>query len=166
MQAQEEVHAVPGRTHDIGCIARKEKFSLAKADFDIIHRSYTPQSGLIARAPAPAQGQSMLTLFANAGFDGMARVVKGETPNITHVSWPAVSGSAVVHGYGEWQVCEGPNFTGVCMTLNGPVSAATSTALRIGSVRPVASADPLRGLGNAIATDSMAALSEALRRLR
>lgn len=166
MQAQEEVHAVPGRTHDIGCIARKEKFNLAKSDFDIIHRSYTPQSGLIARAPEPSHGQSMLTLFANAGFDGMARVVKGETPNITHVSWPAVSGSAIVHGYGEWQVCEGPNFTGVCMTLNGPLSAATSTALRIGSVRPVASSDPLRGLGNAVATDSMAALSEALKRLR
>jgi hypothetical protein len=164
VRAQEEVHAVPGRTHDIGCIARKEKFDVAKIDFDAIQKSYTPQSGLIASLPAP--GQSMLTLFANAGFNGVARVVKAETPNITHVSWPTMTGSAVVHGYGEWQVCEGPNFTGVCMNLNGPVTAATDTVLRIGSVRPVASPDPLRGLGNAIATDSMAMISEAMKKIR
>lgn len=166
VRAQEEVHAVPGRTHDIGCIARKERFDLAKADFDAIQKSYMPQSGLIAMAPLPAPGQSMLTLFANAGFNGVARVVKAETPNITHVSWPTVTGSAVVHGYGEWQVCEGANFTGVCMNLNGPISAATNAALRIGSARPVASTDPLRGLSNAIATDSMAVVSEALKRIR
>ena len=52
------------------------------------------------------------------------------------------------------------------MNLNGPVSAATDTALRIGSVRPVASPDPLRGLGNAIATDSMAMISEAMKKIR
>jgi hypothetical protein len=52
------------------------------------------------------------------------------------------------------------------MNLNGPVSAATNAALRIGSARPVASADPLRGLSNAIATDSMAVVSEALKRIR
>jgi len=166
VRAQEEVHAVPGRTHDIGCIARKERFDLAKADFDAIQKSYTPQSGLIAAAPLPAPGQSMLTLFANAGFDGMARVVRAETPNITHVSWPTVTGSAIVHGYGEWQVCEGPNFTGVCMNLNGPMTAATNAAIRIGSARPVASNDPLRGLGNAIATDSMAVISEAMKKIR
>lgn len=164
MKAQEEIHAVPGRTHDIGCLTRKEKFDLAKADFDAIQKSYTPQSGLIAQAPAPTD-RSMLTLFANAGFGGTARVVTGETPNITYVSWPRQSGSVVVHGFGEWQACEGPNFTGVCMTLSGPVSAATNEALRIGSVRPLSSPDPLRGLSNAIATDSMAMLTEALRKL-
>ena len=164
MKAQEEIHAVPGRTHDIGCLTRKEKFDLAKADFDAIQKSYTPQSGLIAMAP-PATDRSMLTLFANAGFGGTARVVTGETPNITYVSWPQQTGSVVVHGFGEWQACEGPNFTGVCMTLSGPVSAATNEALRIGSVRPLSSPDPLRGLSNAIATDSMAMLTEALRKL-
>jgi hypothetical protein len=166
VKAQEEIHAVPGRTHDIGCLARKEKFSITKADFDAIQTSFTPQSGLIAQAPQPVPSETRLTLFANAGFNGMARVLKAETPNITHVSWPTESGSALVEGYGEWQVCEGPDFTGVCMTLNGPVSAAASAALRIGSVRPVASPDPLGGLGNAIATDSMTVLSEALRKLR
>jgi hypothetical protein len=166
MKAQEEIHAVPGRTHDIGCITRKEKFELARADFDAIQKSYTPQSGLIAQAPATPSDRSMLTLFANAGFGGTARVVTGETPNITYVSWPQQSGSVIVHGFGEWQACEGPNFTGVCMTLSGPVSAATNEALRIGSVRPLASPDPLRGLSNAIATDSMAMLSEALKKLR
>jgi hypothetical protein len=166
VKAQEEIHAVPGRTHDIGCLARKEKFSIAKSDFDAIQASFMPQSGLIAEAPQPTPSETRLTLFANAGFNGMARVLKAETPNITHVSWPTESGSALVQGYGEWQVCEGPNFTGVCMTLNGPVSAAASAALRIGSVRPVASSDTLGGLGNAIATDSMTVLSEALRKLR
>lgn len=165
VRAQEEVHAVPGRTHDIGCIARKDRFDRAKVDFDAIQKSYTPQSGLIAAAPIPAPGQSMLTLFANAGFDGMARIVRAETPNIAQVSWPTMSGSAVVHGYGEWQVCEGPNFTGVCMNLNGPVTAAANTALRIGSARPVVSSDALRGLGNAVATGSMSTIAEALKKV-
>lgn len=165
VKAQEEIHAVPGRTHDIGCMAKKEQFALAKADFDAIHRSYTPQSGLVASAPA-APGPAMLTLFANASFGGAARVVRAETPNIAYVSWPTSTGSAIVHGFGEWQVCEGANFTGVCMNLNGPVSAATNMALKIGSARPVMSGDPLRGLANSIASDSMLALAEALRRVR
>ena len=163
MKAREEVHALPGRMHDIGCLARQERYELVKADFDSVLKSYTPQSGLIAQAPITTP--SVLTLFAQAGFGGVARVVTAETPNITYVSWPTQSGSATVSGFGEWQVCDGVDFSGNCTLLSGAHSAGTNELLKISSARPVGSADPLRGAASAISTNSIAILNEAMKRL-
>lgn len=162
MKAREEVHALPGRMHDIGCLARVEKYELAKADFEAVLKSYSPQSGLIAQAPAPS---SVLTLYAQAGFGGVARVVTAETPNITYVSWPTQSGSATVSGFGEWQVCDGIDFSGNCTLLSGPYSAPANQLLRISSARPIGSPDPIRGAASAISTNSIAILNEAMKHL-
>ncbi|MEQ1755209.1 MAG: beta/gamma crystallin-related protein [Micropepsaceae bacterium] len=164
MKAHEEVHALPGRMHDIGCIAQTEKYDLAKADFDAILQSYSPQSGLIAQAPSSAGSPSVLTLYARADFDGVARVVKGEVPNITYVSWPTRSGSATVSGFGAWQVCEGVDFTGTCSVLSGARTAPVDTMLRIGSARPISSANPFLGAASAVSTNALIMLNEAGRR--
>lgn len=165
MKAHEEVHALPGRMHDVGCLARTDRYDLAKADFEAVLKSYMPQAGLIAQAPVVTAPASVLTLYARPNFDGVARVVKGDVPNITYVSWPTQSGSATVSGFGEWQVCEGADFTGNCTVLTGAHSAAPDTVLRIGSARPIVSANPVQGAASAIATNALIMINEASRRL-
>jgi hypothetical protein len=149
--------------HDVGCLARTERYAAAKADFDAILNSYTPQSGLIAQAPSVPTPNSVLTLYARAGFEGAARVLKAETPNVTWVSWPTVTGSAMVSGFGEWEVCEGADFTGNCTILAGAQTAAENTLLRIGSVRPLSATSSLRGVASTVATDTALLLNEALK---
>ena len=163
MKAREEVHALPGRMHDIGCLAPQEKYAAAEADINSILLSYMPLSGLVAQAPATQTPNSMLTLYANAGFAGAARVLKSETPNITYVSWPTVTGSAIVSGFGEWQVCEGADFTGSCTILTGAHTAPEHSLLRIGSVRPLTTS--LNGIASSVSTSSMQMLNEALKKL-
>lgn len=162
MKAKEEVHALPGRMHDIGCLARSEKYASISADFESVFKSYTPLSGLVAQAPTPPVG-SMLTLFAKADFDGAARVVKSETPNITYVSWPILTGSVMVSGFGEWQVCEGADFSGTCTVLSGAYSPTSAQLLRIGSVRPLGHNSSLGGAASTVSTNSIRLLTEAMK---
>jgi hypothetical protein len=164
MTAHEEVHALPGRMHDIGCLAKTERFAQASADFDAILKSYNPLSGLVAQAPSVPTPTSVLTLYAQAGFGGAARVLKGETPNVTWVSWPTVTGSAMVSGFGEWEICEGADFTGNCTILAGAHTPAENALLRIGSVRPLSASTSLRGAASTVATDTAVLLNEALRK--
>jgi len=165
MMAHEEVHALPGRMHDVGCLAKTERYAQIKADFDSVLASYSPQSGLVAQAPSVPTPNSVLTLYAQAGFEGAARVLKGETPNVTWVSWPTVTGSAMVSGFGEWEICEGVDFTGNCTVLAGAHSPAENALLRIGSVRPLSAASTsLRGAASIIASDTALLLDEALKK--
>lgn len=164
MTAHEEVHALPGRMHDIGCLARTERFAQAAADFDAILKSYSPLSGLVAQAPSVPTPNSVLTLYAQAGFGGAARVLKNETPNVTWVSWPTVTGSAMVSGFGEWELCEGADFTGNCTILTGAHTPAENALLRIGSVRPLSASTSPRGAASTVATDTVVLLNEALKK--
>jgi hypothetical protein len=164
MMAHEEVHALPGRMHDVGCLAKTERYAEVKADFGSVLNSYSPQSGLVAQAPTVPTPNSVLTLYAQAGFGGAARVLKNETPNVTWVSWPTVTGSAMVSGFGEWEICEGADFTGNCTILAGAHTPAENALLRIGSVRPLSASTSLRGAASTVATDTAVLLNEALRK--
>ncbi len=160
VKTREEVHAVPGRMHDIGCLAPIEKFEEVKADIDKILMSYDPQGGVIAQAPAIEP--SVATLYARSDFTGVARVLKGSAANVSELSWPPQTGSIAISGFGEWQVCEGANFTGTCTVLTGARTAAQNGALRVGSLRPITSSTPAQGAASAIATNSTRIVNEAL----
>ena len=160
---REEVHAIPGRLHDVGCMTEEPKFEEAKAEFETILNSYTPQSGLIVQAPVSEP--AVATLFANANFAGVARVVSSAIPNVTALGWPAQAGSVTVSGFGEWQVCEGANYTGKCTVIVGARTAAPNTLMRVGSLRPYVSPPGTRGIASVIATDTMFLINEAVKQL-
>ncbi len=156
--AHDEIHALPGAMHSPGCLTNTPDYEAFASDFDAILNSYTPQSGLIARAPA--KHPSVATLYAGANFDGTARVVGTAIPDVAALGWPQQTGSFAVSGYGEWQVCEGTNYTGKCSVLVG-----TNPGVKIGSLRPV-TPPSLRGIASAISTETVLLLNEAKKRLR
>lgn len=160
VEAREEVHAVPGRMHDVGCLATVDKFEGVKADIGKILASYDPSGGVVASLTATEP--SMLTLYAKANFTGVARVVRTTTSTLATVAWPNQTGSVSVAGYGEWQLCEGANFTGACTVLAGAKTAPVNGLLTIGSVRPVTTS-PIRGAASVVSTNRTTILNEALR---
>lgn len=163
MKGHEEVHAIPGRIHDIGCSTYIEKYDSLKTEFNSILASYMPQSGLVASTTS-SRGP-VATLFANANFNGMARVVVGDTPSVTNVSWPTQTGSLSIAGAGEWQVCEGANYTGNCMVVAGAHAAPLNDVLHIGSLRPYQSLSEASSIANAVKSGTSLLLREQVRRL-
>ena len=161
-KGREEVHALPGRMHDVGCTTKLNLYEDAKADFETIFNSYTPQSGLIAQAPAPQN--SVATLFANTSFNGVARVVSSDTPNVASLGWTAQTGSLTISGYGEWQICEGPNYSGKCLLVVGARSAPPHSFMNVGSLRPHLSSSS-RGAASVVATDTMLIVNEAVKQM-
>jgi hypothetical protein len=154
-KSREELHAQPGRIHDIGCLSPTAKFDSVKDDIEAVLLSYDPQGGLTVQGPATEP--SVVTLYARANFEGVARVVKNEVVNVADRT-----GSIMVSGLGAWQVCEGASFTGPCTIVASAKSASGYGVLKVGSLRPVA-ATPAQGIESAAATNRATLLNEALR---
>lgn len=162
-KGREEVLPNPGRLHDVGCTIQTGKYEAVSADYEKIFNSFTPQSGIVAQAPAkPA---SVATLYANVNYDGVARVVSAATPDVAALGWSPRAGSATVSGYGEWQVCEGANYTGKCTLIVGARSAAPQSFMSVRSLRPYNSPPGLRGIASIIATDTILMLNETTKQL-
>ncbi len=154
-KAREELHILPGRIHDVGCMSPATKFDGVKADIDAILLSYDPHGGLTVQGPAVEP--SVVTLFARANYEGVARVLKQQAATVADRT-----GSIMVSGLGAWQVCEGANFTGACTTVASAKSAAANGFLTVGSIRPVA-ATPAQSIESAAATNRTTLLGEAIR---
>jgi hypothetical protein len=154
-KSREELHAQPGRIHDIGCLSPTAKFDSVKDDIEAVLLSYDPQGGLTVQGPATEP--SVVTLYARANFEGVARIVKNEVVNVADRT-----GSIMVSGLGAWQVCEGASFTGPCTIVASAKSAAGHGVLKIGSLRPVG-LSPAQSIESAAATNRTMLLNEALR---
>jgi hypothetical protein len=154
-KSREELHMQPGRVHDVGCLSPVAKFDGVKNDIEAILLSYDPQGGLTVQGPAVEP--SVVTLYARANFEGVARVVKHQVVNVG-----GRTGSITVSGAGAWQVCEGASFTGPCTIVASAKSASGHGVLNVGSLRPVA-ATPAQGVESAAATNRATLLNEALR---
>ena len=145
MKGKQEVHAVPGSVHTIVCVTDTDKYEAASADFEAVFASYEPRRGLVAQAPAAPH--SVLTFFAGTDFTGAARVLAQDTPNVPALAMSGPTASLSIAGFGEWEACEGLNFTGACRRLSAAETAHAGEALRIGSVRRVAPAGTRGALG-------------------
>jgi hypothetical protein len=115
----------------------------------ILH-SYVPKSGLVAQLRVAPQ--SAVTLYTAPRFAGLTRVVTGDTANTMLLGWKGRTGSLVIAGYGEWQVCEGVNFSGRCGVLAGAYSSTPNTSFHVGSLRRLSSPKSLRGLLSVVST--------------
>ena len=162
MKAKQEVHTVPGAMHVIACATPPERYDTALADFDSILLSYRPMNGLISQAPSGAR--SVLTLYAKPNFEGAARVLSQDAANLAALGLGSPPASVAVAGFGQWEVCEGANFTGNCRLLAAVETSARGQGLRLGSVRRKPGNDP-RGTAGVASTAAGIAIKAAAQRV-
>lgn len=93
-----------------------------------------------ARPVPPVPAATSLTLFERPDYRGAATTFRGAVGNLPENNSRAQS--ADIEG-GDWELCEGSNFAGRCVTLerSAPDLNAFGLGNRVGSVRPVRS-DP------------------------
>lgn len=137
------IFVIPGSMQFINCSTKKDNFAALKDQFEAVFNTYEPLAGNIASVPASSP--SLLTLFADAKFNGAARVLAQNTPNIRALGVPA--GSLAVAGFGQWEVCEGVNYTGTCRVINVGEAGQPGQALSIGSVRRATSSNTRNATG-------------------
>jgi len=96
--------------------------------------------------PGPSPSGS-LVLFNSPNYRGQSATYNQATPNLRSANNRAQS--ATVSG-GEWQLCEGVNFTGRCVRLSrsSPNLADQGMRNRVSSVRPMGYIPPTPPAGN------------------
>ncbi len=88
------------------------------------------------RPESPSQGNPYLILFEQTRYRGNPTNYNGTIPDLY-----GYRAQSVTIGRGAWELCEGRNFTGLCVTLDRSVPDLGSYNLRnrVSSVRPVGS---------------------------
>ncbi|NML60920.1 hypothetical protein HHL21_07435 [Massilia sp. RP-1-19] len=89
-----------------------------------------------ARPVPPSGGDTSLVLFDRPDYRGAATTFRGAVEYLSENGSRAQS--AAIEG-GEWELCEGSNFAGRCVTLdrNAPDLDSYGLRDRVGSVRPL-----------------------------
>ena len=127
MTGRQEVHPVPGALHFVQCVAAKADYAGLEREFTTIFASYEPKvNQLIAEASPP----SLLTLSAGSH----ATVTAQNAADVTALNRNAVTTGVSIAGRGQWEICEGPNYTGHC-SIAAAGASEPGVPLRIGSVR-------------------------------
>jgi hypothetical protein len=130
VKSKEVLHPIPGSLHGVTCVAKADIYAASEPLFEDVFASFVPKGADIV-AQAPENGRSVLTLYSGPRFDGVARVVSNDTPNLPITGWTGTA-SFAVSGFGRWQVCDGLNYAGNCRLVSAPNAGA---AMRISSVR-------------------------------
>lgn len=163
-RAKQVLHPIPGALQFVTCAAEASKYAENEKEFETIFDSFVPKSGdYIAKAPVTPP--SVLTLYTGAKFDGTARVLAQDTPNVALLG--ASPSSVAIAGYGNWEVCEGANYTGACQVVASGTSSESGRALRVGSVRRfIGDTKKVTGLGGVISATAGVVARDALNRAR
>jgi len=83
-----------------------------------------------------------MTIYTYPNMQGQARTYSAPAPFISQQpGWGARSGSVVIH-FGQWRICQQPNYGGRCVTL-GP--GRYGDIANLGFHGPVGSLSPLPG---------------------
>jgi hypothetical protein len=126
----EELHALPGQAHDLGCIAKPENYAAVEPDFQAIGLGYKPKSAIVAWARSP-----VVTLYTDARYSGQSKSVGTDTSDVTSVGWHGQTGSLAIADTSTWQVCEAAGYAGRCMTLNANLPGKANQHFAVGSLR-------------------------------
>ena len=91
---------------------------------------------VVDNQPQPPSGGSYIVLFTQPNYRGKTENYRRATPNLFAMNDRAES---ITVGSGEWQLCDGVNYTGSCVTVTQSLSDLSSIAMvrRISSVRPM-----------------------------
>jgi hypothetical protein len=91
--------------------------------------------------PPTPPGTGSLILYTRTNYRGNTRTYNRSTPNLLTFNRRAASARV---NFGNWQVCEGTNFTGRCVVLSQSTRDLADFGMRnrISSVRPVGGMPP------------------------
>jgi Beta/Gamma crystallin len=94
--------------------------------------AYVPRP---TRPTPPSQSDVYIVLYNQTSYRGTPTTFKGST---SYLSQSDSRAHSVTIGRGVWELCEGPNFTGRCVTLHQSVPDLGPYGLssRVFSVRP------------------------------
>ncbi len=140
-----ELHFVPGAMHFVMCMSIVATYDAASADFSTIFTSYEPHADVIVSSNDKV-APSVLTMFANANFKGVARVLSQDTKNLAAAGWPTLSASLAVDGAQPWQVCTGAEYSGMCQTVVAAEAGANGKSILVGSARRISGNTSLSGV--------------------
>jgi PsbP len=139
------LHIVPGSMQFVNCTTVQDMYSAMSPQFEAIFASFEPKvNEYLVQAPEAAT-PSVLTLFEGPRFNGPARVVAQDTPNVPALA--GIAASVAIAGFGRWEICDGVNYAGNCQVVT---SAEGSSAMRIGSVRRHAEPNDVLGAAGII----------------
>jgi hypothetical protein len=155
-----ELHFIPGSMHSVMCITDTATWKLASTQLDTIFDSYDPKTAALIASLSP-RGGSVLTMFAGHRFDGVARVLSQDTPNLPAAGWVSTAGSLMVDGGGVWQVCDGVNYSGTCRAVNLGQSTEGGSLFAVNSARRMSGQQAAAG---AAGTAVMRSLAEVAHR--
>jgi hypothetical protein len=130
IRLKQDLVAIPGQLFFITCTASADAYAAKEAEFKTVFESFSPLNDKIA---ANEGGVASLTLYAQANFGGISRVVTRDTPDLALAGWRAPAGSLSVAGGDLWQVCEGANYSGSCRLVTSALhqKVAVNSARRV-----------------------------------
>lgn len=129
-----EVQFVPGSMHSVMCMTEEVTYAAYTPNFDTVFNSYEPGKNAVV-ASINGRPSSMLTMFSGTEFEGTARVLAQDTPDLGAAGWVVSAGSLAVDGSGVWQVCDGVNYSGTCSTVSAVQSGQNGKTLTVNSAR-------------------------------
>lgn len=151
---------IPGQFYFVTCMTSAANYATMEGQFDTVLDSFEPLgAATVARNETP--GVAALTLYSDAKFGGVSRVVTKDTPDLSIYGAGKIAGSASVSGPASWELCSGANYSGQCRVVSGAL--ASDLGMRDG----VLSARQLRGstaLKHSLAGDAARALGETIQR--
>lgn len=159
--SRQELHPVPGALHFVNCTTSKQTYAAVEPTFQQIFASYQPHANQLV-VSAPEAKPSVLTLYEGARFDGTARVVAQNTADVQALG---VTASVAVAGFGQWEICEGANYSGKCLVVAGSTAADEGQVMRIGSVRRYMVPGDVLGAAGAIGSAGAATIKAAAEHL-
>ncbi len=117
-----------------------EESDLRRNSWNDVISSFRRVSGGYTPGPGPSN-DPYIVLFDRTTYRGTPTNFNGPTPDLYGANRRAQS---VTIGRGVWELCEGRNFTGRCITLDRSVPnlAAYRMNNRVSSVRPIGSGEP------------------------
>lgn len=163
---RQEVHPVPGSLQFIQCVAAQAVYPQMEPQFTKIFASFEPKPNQLLVRVMPKDAPSVLTLTAGSDAAREVKVVAQDLPNVPALAGTGVTMGVAVAGSGQWEVCEGVNYTGTCRVAGAAGNDGRVTP--VGSVRRYFAPDYVEGAAmiNAATTSQLKAALERLSRSR
>ena len=153
---------IPGQFYFVTCMTATVSYPVMESSFDTVLNSFEPVTdATVASNTTP--GVSALTLYSEAKFGGVSRVVTRDTPDLSVYGWRKPAGSASVSGDAAWEMCTGANYSGSCRVVNGALKSNANDRGSVQSARRLEIRAPA-DLARVLQSDAARALSEAAQR--
>ncbi|MBI1214092.1 MAG: hypothetical protein GC190_21730 [Alphaproteobacteria bacterium] len=159
--AKEIMLAIPGQFYFVACLAPDTGYAALEEDIDTVLTSFEPLTdAVVAQNDA---GVSALTLYSDAKFGGVSRVVTKDTPDLTVYGWSKPAGSVSVSGGAPWEMCTGTNYAGNCQVVTGAFLSDPGRGGAVLSARRLNPREPAT-LARSLQSDAARALGETVLR--